>query len=29
MLKGSIERNEKVDRPAKDWEENKGRTVLE
>ena len=29
MLKGSIERNEKIDRPAKDWEENKGRTVLE
>lgn len=28
ILKSSIERNEKLDRPTKDWEENKGRAVL-
>ena len=28
ILKGSIERNEKVDRPAKEWKNNKGRAVV-
>ena len=28
MLENSIKRNEELDRPSKDWTENKGRTVL-
>ena len=28
MLESSIKRNEELDRPSKDWTENKGRTVL-
>jgi hypothetical protein len=27
VLKAVIERNENVDRPEKDWEQNKGRAV--
>ena len=28
VIKGAIERNEKIDRVEKDWNDNKGRSVI-